>query len=90
MIMIACVLLALSILLAVGNIAGCIQAVLRQRCGDRRGYSSVPFFSLFFAVLAFWLGRPALGAWVFLPCVLDPGTWMFFFLPYLLFTEFRR
>lgn len=90
MIIVAFILLGLSTLIATGNIVGCVRAVRRHRRGDQRGYSNVPFLSLFFGSLAYWIGRPALGAWSFLPCALDPGTWMVLFLPYLFLSKFRK
>jgi hypothetical protein len=87
MLIIAFVFLGLSAFIATGNIVGCVQAVRRQCRGDQRGYSSIPFLSFFFATLAYWVGQPTIKVWGFLPCALDPGTWMILFLPFLFLSK---
>ena len=73
--------LGIAILIAIGNIAGCIEAVRRKRRGIEEGYSNIPLISLLFSFLAWALGGSAIGIWAFIPAALDPGTWMLIGLP---------
>lgn len=73
--------LGVSILIAIGNIAGCVGAARRFGAGSEEGYSSVPILSLFFSFLAWTFGEPSIGIWAFIPAALDPGTWMLVGLP---------
>ena len=88
MVYITIICLALSSLVAVGNLGGCIAAMRRKRQGIDRGYSSVPLISLVFAFLAWLTARHTVGAWAFLPTVIDPGTWMLPVLPWVLVKDF--
>jgi hypothetical protein len=81
MTILAAVLIALGSLVAVGNIGGCIGAYLRSRRGEGGGFSSVPFLSLLFCVLAWVLSRDQFTPWVFLPAILDPANWSLIALP---------
>lgn len=80
--------LAFSALVAFGNLVGCIAAVRRKRRGIDRGYSSVPLISLVFAFLAWLAARHTIGAWAFLPTIIDPGTWMLVVLPWVFVKDF--
>ncbi len=73
--------LIISMLIAIGNIAGCVGAARRYRRGIEEGYSSVPILSLFFSFLAWAFGGSSIGIWAFIPAALDPGTWMLVGLP---------
>ena len=73
--------LGVSVLIAIGNIVGCIGASRRKKRGIEEGYSSVPLISLLFSFLAWAFGGSAIGIWAFIPAALDPGTWMLIGLP---------
>lgn len=73
--------LGISIMIAIGNIAGCVGAERRYRRGIEEGYSSVPILSLLFSFLAWAFGGSSIGIWAFIPAALDPGTWMLVGLP---------
>ena len=90
MTMLGIIFLVLSALIASGNIGGCIAAHHRKRKGIPGGYSNVPLFSLLFSTLAWLLARKTLGAWSFLPAIVDPGTLMTIIAPWILFNEFWK
>ena len=82
---------AFATIVAVGNLLGVGDAILRQQHGDRRGYSVVPFVSLACATAAYCLARNQIGWWVFLPVLGDPATWAVIALPcVLLWRDLRR
>ena len=83
MTIVACFLLLLSAYVTLCNIGGCVQAHRRQKRGESGGYSNVPILSFVFASLAWLAGHNLLGFWVFVPTVLDPGTWVIVLLPFL-------
>ena len=74
--------LGVSTLVACGNIAGCVGAVIRKKRGIDQGYSSIPLVSILFSFLAWALGGQAIGPLAFIPAALDPGTWMLIALPF--------
>jgi hypothetical protein len=76
MLHVAVILLVLATLVAAANVAGCAQAILRQRRGSTRGYSCVPLLSTLLAGAAWLLGGDRMGLWPLVPALLDPGTWM--------------
>lgn len=82
-------LFAFAVLMAFGNLAGGIAALIRKRRGGDRGFSSIPLVSLVLCTLAWAIGGQALGWWVFIPAILDPGTWMLAALPFVLLEEFK-
>ena len=90
MLIIASFLTALSCLVACTNIAGCIAASVRKVQGVDKGYSNVPFLSLLFALVAWFLSHEEFGLWPLLPAALDPGTWMTLYFPWVIWTEFIR
>jgi len=65
----------LAALVALGNIVGVVGAMRRQRRGDDRGFSCVPFLSILFCVGAWLAGPEPLGLWVIVPAAVDPSTW---------------
>jgi hypothetical protein len=75
MVYLASTFLLLAALVALGNIGGAASAT------KERGYSAIPFLSLIFCTVAFFLARETLGAWAFLPTLFDPGTWVVAVLP---------
>ena len=90
MLIIACVLVALSCLVAAANISGCVAAHRHKKKGIDKGYSNVPFLSLLFSFVAWLLGREQIGFWPFLPAAFDPGTWMTLCLPWVIWAEFVK
>jgi hypothetical protein len=70
------VFLLLSSLVALCNICDCVAGELRRRMGAGAGYANLPMLSLFFSTLAWLLARQKIGAWAFLPALLDPGNLM--------------
>ena len=80
---IACI--AVAALVALGNLAGCIGALIRNKRGIDQGYSSIPLVSVVFCTLAWLLGGQDFGWLTFTPALLDPGTWMLVALPFVLF-----
>lgn len=84
MVYIAFVCLGVSTLVACGNIAGSIGAVIRKRRGIDQGYTCIPLVSILFSSLAWVLGGTTIGALAFIPAALDPGTWMLVALPFAL------
>jgi Na+/melibiose symporter-like transporter len=87
---IAFVLIGLASITAVQNICGCIWACSNKKKGIDKGYSSVPIVSLILCLIAYAVARDAMGCWVFIPTVIDPGTWMTMYLPWVIWTEFIR
>ena len=80
--------LGLSTLLALGNIAGVTGAYWNRAHGIDRGYSCVPLVSLVFAVVAWFFLRHSLGVWVYVPSALDPGTWVSFCIPWVIWKHY--
>jgi len=68
------VFLLLSSLVALGNFCDCMMTEMRRRRGVGGGYSSVPVLSLLFSTFAWLLARQEIGAWAFLPALLDPAN----------------
>ena len=79
--------LGVSTLIACGNIAGCIGAVIRKKQGIHQGYTCIPLVSILFSSLAWAVGGPDFGLWVFIPAALDPGTWMLLAVPFAVMKE---
>ena len=80
--------LGLSAFLAVVNIVGVSGAYWNRAHGIDRGYSCVPLFSLLFAVAAWFFLRKSFGLWVFVPAALDPGTWVSFYIPWVIWNYY--
>lgn len=76
MVYLAYAMLALATLIAVGNVGGLVAAAK-----SKRGYSTVPLLSLVICTAAFYIARDAIGAWAFLPALVDPGNWVLVLLP---------
>ena len=83
--------ICLALLIAVLNIS--IMAGnrrKRQEAGDRPA-SFIPMLSLFFAGVAYYMGRSIFGLWPLAATLADPATWSLLSLPfYLLYRAVRR
>ena len=90
MLVIAIILTALSALVAVGNIGGCIGAYRNRQRGIGKGYSNVPLISSVLGLLGWLASHRSLGLWPFAPALFDPGTWMCLYLPWMIWNEFVR
>jgi hypothetical protein len=71
----ASILVLLAAYVAVMNIIGCASAT------KEHGYSCVPLISLLFCIFAYSYGGEVLGVWLFLPALVDPGTWVLLLAP---------
>ncbi len=75
---------ALASCIAIGDVIGGYQAILRRRKGIPRGFSTVPLLSLLFSLAALALLYQTIGYWALLPAALDPATWSLVYLPFYL------
>jgi len=80
----------LSTFVAAGNIRGCIWAVRNKRNGIDKGYSNIPFVSVLLCSCAYLLAKDVWEVWVFIPALIDPGTLMTLYFPWMVWTEFIR
>jgi len=80
----------LATFVAVGNIRGCLWAAQNRKKGIDKGYSNVPFVSLVLCGFAYLLAKDVLGIWVFIPALIDPGTLLTFYFPWMVWTEFIK
>jgi len=87
---IAILLTALSALVALGNLVGCIGAHLNRKRGIARGDSNVPLVSLVLGLVGWIAAYPSLGFWPLTPALFDPGTWVCLYLPWIAWTESIR
>jgi len=76
----------LSCFICVTNIVNGVLRMIRKRRGEtpRRG-SNIHVLSIVFAIMAYVFAKDTLGAWVFIPAVIDPATLFIFAAPVLLF-----
>ncbi len=76
---------ALSCLVCVTNIVNSVLRMVRKRKGyeGRRG-SNIHVLSIVFSIMAYVFAGDTLGAWVFIPAVLDPATLFIIAAPVLL------
>ena len=76
----------LSCFICVTNIVNGALRMIRKRRGEtsRRG-SNIHVLSIVFAIMAYVFAKDTLGAWVFIPAVIDPATLFIFAAPILLF-----
>ncbi len=76
----------LSCFICLTNIVNGIERMVRKRRGVtvRRG-SNIHVLSIVFAIMAYVFAKDTLGAWVFIPAVIDPATLFIFAAPILLF-----
>lgn len=80
---IAFVVLASFVCLA--NIVSSVLRMVRKRKGiSRRTASNIHVLSIVFSVMAYVFAGDTLGAWVFIPAVIDPATLFLFAVPILL------
>jgi len=84
MLILSIVFLLVAICIASMNIAGCIVAYRRRQKGIEGGYSNIPILSLLLCGLAWLTGREYLKLWMFIPALVDPGTWALIALPFFL------
>jgi|ERR1019366_10485717 hypothetical protein len=87
---ISIVFLVLASMVVFFQYAALIEFYIRSRRGDPGGHSVLPIMSLFFSLLAWAYGYETFGLWAFLPAILDPGTWVLVFLPFVLFHIWRN
>jgi len=80
----------LATFVAVGNIRGCVWAAHNKKNGVDKGYSTVPFVSVLLCGCAYLLAKDVLGLWVFVPALIDPGTLMTLYFPWVVWTEFIK
>jgi len=80
----------LATFVALGNIHGCFRAAQNKKNGVDKGYSSVPFVSAVLCGCAYMLAKDVLGLWVFFPALIDPGTLMMLYFPWVVWTEFIK
>lgn len=77
---------ALSCLVCVTNIVNYTLRMMKKRRGETYGKSSgIHVLSMVFSIMAYVFARDSLGAWVFIPAILDPATLFIFAAPILLF-----
>jgi len=55
-----------------------------RRRGIEKHDAIVPGLSLLFGILAGWIDPHEWGAWIVFPILFDPGTWIVFFIPWML------
>ena len=80
----------LAAFVAAGNIRGCVWAAQNKKNGIDKGYSNVPFVSLLLCGCAYVLAKDTLGFWVLIPALVDPGTLMTLYFPWVVWTEFIK
>ncbi len=75
----------LSCFICTTNIVNGIVRMVRKRRGEtvRKG-SNIHVLSIVFAIMAYVFAKDTLGAWVFIPAVIDPATLFIFAAPILL------
>ena len=83
---------ALSCLVCVTNIVSYIMRMVRKRRSEtaRRRSSTIHVLSIVFSIMAYIFAGDTLGAWVFIPAVLDPATFFILAAPILLIRVKRR
>jgi len=76
---------ALSCLVSVTNIVSYILMMVKKRRGEtyRKG-SSIHVLSIVFSIMAYVFAGDTLGAWVFVPAIVDPATLFILAAPILL------
>ncbi|MCP4677842.1 MAG: hypothetical protein GY854_20460 [Deltaproteobacteria bacterium] len=84
----AIIFVVLASLMALINISGPISARMDQKKGIDRGYTYSPVISLAFSSLAWFTGGDELGPYVFIPAIVDPGTWLLVIAPFVLIPQF--
>ncbi len=72
------------------NIGGSVSARMDAKKGIERGYTYSPIISLVFSILAWFTGGDELGLYVFIPTILDPGTWLLVIAPFVLIPQFLK
>jgi hypothetical protein len=82
------ILFAAAVWFAIVNIIICVRGYVGRKRGDTRSYTLAPGVSLALAVVIWATGWPYFGMWVFLPAVLDPGTWILPLFPWVIFKEY--
>jgi hypothetical protein len=83
----AIVLFCLGTWIVVCNWHAIAWARQNKRKGIKKGYSQIGFLSLIFCVVAGLIYPYSPKWWIFLPTVLDPGTWILFYLPIVIVRE---
>ncbi|OPY00244.1 MAG: hypothetical protein A4E60_02409 [Syntrophorhabdus sp. PtaB.Bin047] len=77
--------LALSCLVCVTNIISYAMRMVKKRRGEtHRRSSTIHVLSIVFSVMAYVFAGDTLGAWVFIPAILDPATLFILAAPILL------
>lgn len=65
----------LSSFVCLANIANSVLRMVRKRKGSaRRTTSNIHVLSIVFSVMAYVFAGDVLGAWVFVPALIDPAT----------------
>lgn len=91
MLAIGIVFTALSCLVCVTNIVNSIARMVRKRKGKaQRGGSNIHVLSIAFSIMAYVFAKDSLGAWVFIPAVVDPAALFILAAPFLLFRRIKK
>ncbi|HOD75600.1 MAG TPA: hypothetical protein PKJ17_06200 [Syntrophorhabdaceae bacterium] len=82
----------LSCLVCVANIVNYTLRMVKKKRGEttHRRTSTIHVLSIVFSIMAYVFAGDTLGAWVFIPAVLDPATLFILAAPILLIRVKRR
>jgi hypothetical protein len=84
---VSAVLLFLGVGIVIANWGGSFEAYRNKQRGIDKGYSQIPLLSFIFCVCAGLTYPYEPRWWIFLPTVLDPGTWVSLWIPVVLIRE---
>jgi hypothetical protein len=83
----AWLLLLLAIVVALVNWFCFVKNYLNRRHGIAKNYSVVPALGFILLVIAGFVSPRGPGAWIVVPVMLDPGTWILIALPLVMLRE---